>query len=69
MTERDDVVAGHLQIAEMLAEHVARDLHARRGGSLHDVVAEHRRGGMLVAAFASRRSRGGGDEKEKNRGR
>ena len=63
LLQRDDVVAGHREVAHLLAELLAADLHARVVRRLDDVIAEDRR-----TAVVRVRERSDGDAKEKRRG-
>jgi hypothetical protein len=66
VAQRHDVVAGHLQVAELLAERLAVDVHPRRRRRLDDVVAEHR-GRRTFLGSPARGS--GGDEGEEDEDR
>src|SRR5205085_1867301 len=70
MTKRDDGVAGHLEIAQMLAKRVSRHEHAWRRRTLDDVIAEDRRArriGGVPMRCCIRSDREGDEEEDRKR--
>ena len=64
VSERNDRVIGHRQIAHLLPECLARDLHARILRRLDDVVAEHRRAEVGISRGGVRSDAGNQDGNE-----